>query len=419
MTSSLRDSRVPWIGRVPIHWPVCALTYRYEVQLGKMLDAKRVTGSNLAPYLRNTDVQWGRINVDDLPEMDFDVGDREKYALRAGDILVCEGGDVGRAATWDHTVECFYQKALHRLRPYGDGDHPPYFVYALRCAAASGAFTTAEKSTIAHLPADSLRQHRFPFPPLGEQIAIASYLDAETKRIDGLIEEKRKLLALLEEARFAAVERAIRPSSGFRAQPLKRFVEALSTGPFGSALHSSDYIAGGISVINPTHIINGQVVPDDEVSIAEEMAEALSAYRLKPNDIVIGRRGEMGRCAVVPFDANDWLCGTGCLMCTPDGSKVLPEYLQLVISSRASREWLSLESVGTTMENLNTEILGRLPCFVPTIEEQLERLRESSQEIAGLASLKAHVDSEMNLLQELRSSTITDAVLGRIDVRPT
>ena len=72
---SYKDSGVEWLGEVPEHWGVCALNYRYEVELGKMLDEKRITGNHLGPYLRNTDVQWNRINVEDLPQMVFANGD--------------------------------------------------------------------------------------------------------------------------------------------------------------------------------------------------------------------------------------------------------------------------------------------------------------------------------------------------------
>ena len=91
-TVPLKPSGVEWLGDVPEHWAVAPLYARYSVQLGKMLDASRVTGKHLAPYLRNMDVQWDKINVDDLPMMDFSVYDKEKFLLQDGDLLVCEGG---------------------------------------------------------------------------------------------------------------------------------------------------------------------------------------------------------------------------------------------------------------------------------------------------------------------------------------
>jgi len=128
----MKDSGVEWLGEIPIHWTVAPLYSRYEVALGKMLDASRISGEHLRPYLRNVDVQWDRINVDGLPEMDFDTADRIRYGLSAGDLLVCEGGDVGRTAVWNGELEeCYYQKAVHRLRPYS-GSEIPRFLYYVR-----------------------------------------------------------------------------------------------------------------------------------------------------------------------------------------------------------------------------------------------------------------------------------------------
>jgi len=86
----MKDSGVEWLGEVPEGWTVAALSYRYEVALGKMLDEKRITGNHLAPYLRNTDVQWDSINVNDLPEMDFSGNDLERYSLK-GFLVVSSG----------------------------------------------------------------------------------------------------------------------------------------------------------------------------------------------------------------------------------------------------------------------------------------------------------------------------------------
>jgi restriction endonuclease S subunit len=206
----MKDSGIEWLGEVPEGWEIAPLYARYEVQLGKMLDTKRIRGNNLAPYLRNVDVQWDHINTMDLPEMDFSEENRKKYRLRKGDILVCEGGEVGRAAIWKEELdECFYQKALHRLRPYRD-EFPRFIFYVLRTAAHLGVFqAVGNPNTIFHLTAEKLRTHRFPFPPLDEQRAIAAYLDRKTSEIDGLIEREERLIERLAELRAALISEAV------------------------------------------------------------------------------------------------------------------------------------------------------------------------------------------------------------------
>jgi type I restriction enzyme S subunit len=163
------------------------MNYRYEVALGKMLDEKRFTGENPAPYLRNVDVQWARINTNDLPKMDFLGEDLTRYALESGDLLVCEGGEVGRAAIWEGQLSnCYYQKALHRVRPRDlKCDTNQFLFFVFYAAATLGLFTGSEaKATIAHLTAETLRRNQFAFSLREEQEAIAEFLQIEIAKFD-------------------------------------------------------------------------------------------------------------------------------------------------------------------------------------------------------------------------------------------
>jgi type I restriction enzyme, S subunit len=173
-----------------------------------MLDQTAMTGVSTAPYLRNTNVQWDRLELNDLREMDFSDEDRQKYALRSGDLLVCEGGDVGRAAQWDGQLDpCFYQKALHRVRPMFD-DEPRFLMYCLRATASYGTLLAeGNQSTIAHLTAEKLRAHRFPFPAPSEQRRIVATLDTALSKLAtlaGLLDHQLTLLAEHREALITA-----------------------------------------------------------------------------------------------------------------------------------------------------------------------------------------------------------------------
>ena len=196
----LKPSGMDWVGDVPAHWNVTALRFRYAQCLGKMLDLKQQTGSNPLPYLRNVDVQWDRINTKDLPTMDIAPSEYERYTVKPGDLLVCEGGEVGRSAIWAGDVElCGFQKALHRLRPLSDRDLPRFQYYALRAAASSNAFSDGHESTIGHLTGEKLRAHRFPFPPREEQAEITACLDEVLGRIEGAIRLAQHEIASLRE----------------------------------------------------------------------------------------------------------------------------------------------------------------------------------------------------------------------------
>ena len=207
----MKDSGVEWLGEIPVHWCIAPVYARYEVALGKMLDAKGVTGKSSGKYLRNVDVQWDSVNVEDLPEMDFPPSVRNRYLLRPEDLLVCEGGEVGRTAIWGGELdECFYQKAIHRVRPWFDSEIPRFFYFLMYGLAKRGVFTAGgNPNTINHLTAVQLRHYRLPFPATGEQRAIAAFLDRETARIDALIAKIRQAINNLKEFRSALISAAV------------------------------------------------------------------------------------------------------------------------------------------------------------------------------------------------------------------
>lgn len=178
--AQLKPSGVNWLGDVPSHWTVASLRFRYDQCLGKMVDAKKATGRYLVPYLRNIDVRWDSINTEDLPLIDIMPHELERFTVRVGDLLVCEGRHLGRCAFWDGQIElCGFQKALHRLRPLNPAtDNPRFLFYCLYLAHIKDAFdATPIDNSIPHLTGEMLRAHKFPFPPLEEQTAIAAYLD--------------------------------------------------------------------------------------------------------------------------------------------------------------------------------------------------------------------------------------------------
>lgn len=208
--ASMKDSGLDRLGEVPAHWALPPLYLRYSAELGKMLDASRITGTHSVPYLRNVDVQWDSINLDELPCMDIEAGEYARYTVRDGDLLVCEGGEVGRAAVaFVGEAIVGFQKALHRLRAISNGEHPRYMFYTFAWAANAGAFAGEGQSTIAHLTGEQLRKYRFPKPPYEEQVEIASFLDAEMERLKELAKVAAHAVVLLKERRSALISAAV------------------------------------------------------------------------------------------------------------------------------------------------------------------------------------------------------------------
>jgi type I restriction enzyme S subunit len=168
------------IGPVPQSWEVVKLGDLFDTQLGKMLSQKARTGDDPKPYLRNKNVQWRAIDTTDLFSMDFNERERGKFSLVPGDLLICEGGEPGRAAIWHGEVkECYYQKALHRLRPKSDSISNEYLAhwleFALRFQDLYGV--AGASSTIAHLPEVQIKMLPVPLPIRKEQDTIVESLN--------------------------------------------------------------------------------------------------------------------------------------------------------------------------------------------------------------------------------------------------
>lgn len=212
-SARLKPSGVDWLGDIPEGWEVVPTGYRYEVQLGRMLNEQRASGENMRPYLRVLDVQWGQINTDDLPMMDFPPDAQDRYRLMTGDLLVNEGGSyVGRSAIWRGDVdECYYQKALHRLRPRDPArDTAEFFYFVMEMATRRSVFVAGgNQTTIDHLTAEQLRAHRFAFPPFVEQIAIAEHLSDVLPEIDSLTKAATSAITLLQERRAALISATV------------------------------------------------------------------------------------------------------------------------------------------------------------------------------------------------------------------
>ncbi len=186
----------------------------------------------------------------------------------------------------------------------------------------------------------------------------------------------------------------------------------LCTGPFGSMIHQEDYVRDGVPLINPSHMIGGRIIHDPRVTIKVADAERLSAYALSAGDMVLARRGEVGRYAYVTEQEHGWLCGTGSFFVRLY-SQCNREYLGLIFSDVRFRQHLQGEAVGTTMTNLNQRILLSALLALPPLAEQsrivtrVEALMRLCDALEAKGQLEAshHAQLVSTLLGTLTAST--------------
>jgi type I restriction enzyme S subunit len=257
-----------------------------------------------------------------------------------------------------------------------------------------------------------------PVPPADEQAAIVKYLAHANTRIDKAVAAKVRLVALFDEYFTVAVDDLLGPdASHVEVVSIGQTSQLVQTGPFGSQLHAEEYVDGGTPVLNPSHLTGRGIAADRTVAISAAKAEDLARHRLLVGDVIAARRGDLGRCDVVTEREAGWVCGTGSLIVRLRRDRWVPEYFQLLFSSRRNKERLEIGSVGSTMSNLNAAQVGRLRMARPSLESQLAVVAEVRHLRATHEQQLTTVTREIELLREFRRRLVADVVTGQVDVR--
>lgn len=410
--AEMKPADSPWLGEVPAHWELSR--FRYEAMINRgQVDPREEPWSGMTLIAPNhIESNTGRIiSVETAEEQGADSG---KYLLEPGQLVYSKiRPALNKAAIAETQALC---SADMYAMSFTDRVEPRFALYYV-LARPFHTFATiiSMRVKMPKVNREELADAPWPVPPLDEQRAIADYLDRETARIDTLIEEQQRLIEMLRERRWAVVERGVALLDW--NTPLKSVATLIQTGPFGSQLKSGEYEDGGTSVINPSHMVAGEVVPDPRIAVSAEKAEQLARHRLEEGDLIAARRGDLGRCAVVGPSAAGFLCGTGSAVIRLDRTRVDPSFAAIVFSSRRNRDALALASVGSTMENLNSDIIGALRFPVPPLDEQRRLTAELEQATAKIDTLIAETERFIELARERRAALITAAVTGQIDVR--
>ncbi len=292
----------------------------------------------------------------------------KRSQLKNGDILFSIAGAIGRVAiVTEEMLPANINQALAIIRISDEQVYLPYIKLILTSPIVIEQFERKKQGVAQlNLSLKDINEISIPLPSKDKQIELAELFD----KVVGVISKRNKELSALDDlikARF--VEMFGDPVSnpyGYDKVALSDLAD-IKIGPFGSLLHKEDYIDGGHPLLNPSHIVDGKVSPDDKLTISDEKYEELSAYQLKTGDVVMGRRGEMGRCAVVPEDG--FLCGTGSMLIRTKG-EVTADYIQKIISFPSFKKTIEDMAVGQTMPNLNVPIVSGFQIIKPPMEVQ-------------------------------------------------
>lgn len=201
--------------------------------------------------------------------------------------------------------------------------------------------------------------------------------------------------------------------SDWAFRPLGELIKAIRTGPFGSSLHAREYEPGGVPVINPQHYREGRIQPDPETAVGAAVASRLSTFALTAGEVIVARRGEMGRCAVVERRHEGWLLGTGSAAIRPK-ELLDPAFLAYFLRSPGPVRALTNAAIGTTMANLNQKILKALPCLAPPVAEQRRIVAAVDTYFSRLDSAVASLKRAKTNVKRARTSVLQTAVEGRL-----
>jgi len=426
-----KDSGVPWLGDVPAHWELHRAKYlfRYNKDLNTNGEETNILSLTLRGVVNNDPN-----NPEGLVPKDYSTYQRFKAGDLVFKLIDLENRQTSRVGLVHE--DGIMSPAYVRLIPNAEIAiryfyHQFFDLYLRRVFNQLGS---GVRSTLG--PNDLLNLY-LSVPPPDEQRAIAAFLDHHDRLTRRYVHAQQRLIKLLTEQKQALIQQAVTrgldpdaplKDSGIEWLPkipehwkairLGVLASSLQTGPFGSQLHSYEYQPNGVPVINPSHMKDGKIIPDVNCAISSIKVEQLSRHRLQAGDIIFARRGELGRCALVTHREEGWLCGTGSLRVRlKDAIASNPEYLVQLFLSKDVGKWLSLQSIGSTMENLNTGILARLPFPLPPESEQEAIVKYIATQQGLVDSAINRAQRQIALVREYRARLIADVVTGKLDVR--
>lgn len=420
---------------LPAGWTQTTLGEIADTSLGKMLDRGKSQGGHLVPYLRNSNVQWGHIDLHDVLTMDIPLGEQEFFSLQPGDLLVCEGGEIGRCAIWPGgSAYMAFQKALHRVRPQ-ENIPAKFILYLLEYLSNTGVLLRfATGSTIKHLPQEQLRRIPIRLPPLPEQQRMVATLEDHMSRLDAATHNVRQASAWVMQLRRSIYSHVasgrimsnsdnghsssselangwtwVRPdevTSGSR--------EDIAIGPFGSNLKVADYKEDGVPLVFVRNIRSGIFGKSSTRYISQVKADELRAHQVIRGDILITKMGEPPGDSCVYTSETPGIITADCIRLRP-GHTWDSRYLSIAINSPLVRAQIAHISRGIAQRKVS---LGRfraevkIPVPPPALQSEVVDEAERLLSVAG--SLEAALGRALRRRDSLRRALLTEAFAGRL-----
>lgn len=369
----------------PTNWRTDRIGKVFSIKQGKSLSRSKQTGTNVKPFLRTSNVFWGNLKLDVLDEMRFTDEECSALALKIGDLLVCEGGDIGRTAIWHGEIaDCLYQNHLHRLRRLTDGVFPLFVMYWMQAGMTQlNAYEGAgNRTTIPNLSRSRLAEFEIPIPPLPEQKKIAAVL----LKIQRAIETQDKIIQSLRDLKKSTMQHLF--THGLRGEEWKEILFGdFATLHRGYDLPVQARGSGDVPIIGSNGIVGYH-----------------SEAKISGPGVVTGRSGSIGISYYVEQDF--WPLNTG--LYVSDFHDNHPHFVHYFF------DWFDFSryAAGVSVPTLNRNIVHNAPIKVPDKSVQID----IATSLAALDAKMAHHQSKKSALQDLFKTTLNKLMTGDIRV---
>lgn len=377
------------VGVIPEEWEESTVGQEFDVRLGKMVDAVKNQGE-LKPYLGNVAVKWGAIDLTEVQSMPMAKGDLERFRLRRGDLLVCEGRGVGRSAIWeDQLPECYYQKALHRLRAR-QGFDPRLMIELFRYWVDQGLLANfVTESTIPHLTKEKLVLIPLAVPSPVEQRAIVGALSD----VDGLLGGLDRLIAKKRDLKQAAMQQLLTGQTrlpGFHGGWEEATLGQIGECIIGLTYKPENVMEHGLLVLRSSNVQNGCLAYDDNVHVNLQVAEHLYTQL---GDILVcvrnGSRALIGKCTVIDSTAVGVTFGAFMSVYRTKHWRYVLHAFQADDIQRQIRD-----NIGATINQITNKDMRAFRLRLPPEEEQ-----------TAIAEVLTEMDAELAALEQRREKT--------------
>lgn len=400
-----------WLKTLPNGWQIKKMPQVAKWSSGgtpKATEKSYYEGGSI-PWLIIGDLNDGIVTQSASKITELGLQNSSAKMIPIGTLLVAMYGSIGKLGITG--IECCTNQAIAFAKEL-HGISVKYLFYYLMFIK-SNLISKGKGGTQKNISLTVLNSMEVIVPPLSEQERIVDKIEELLSQLDSSVDVLKKIKVQLKLYRKSILSSITTSNASFEVVEISELVDDIRIGPFGTVLHKEDYVTGGIPVINPQHIKGQKIIPNAHVSVSLDKAKELSSYVLRENDIIMGRRGEMGRTAAITSLENGWICGTGSILFRLK-SDYDAQFYSSILASPHCVHYLEDNATGTTMKNLNEDIVKHIPVPRITKEQQKSIMDMLSMKMSICDNLEQVIDLTLLQAEAMRQSILKKAFEGEL-----